>query len=143
MSNRTSHHIWEQGIIQLMNLDGWELEWTGEEFEHYDAKGKTPKGFDCVIEFKLRHAYYQTKILEKFKYDKLMAMNCMKFYYVFDSGGNYLYHLDTLKVPKPVNITCKTTEKFNRTDLMDKECYMLSESQASIFNKYEKIVYKI
>jgi len=136
MSNSTSHHKWEQGIIQLMNLDGWELEWTGGAMEHYDAKGKTPKGFDCVIEFKLRHAYYQTKILEKFKYDKLMAMPCMKFYYVFDSGGNYLYHLDTLKVPELIDVNCKTTEKFNRTELIDKKCYMLSESQASIIVKY-------
>jgi hypothetical protein len=119
-----------------MNLDGWQLEWTGEEFEHYDAKGKTPKGFDCVVEFKLRHAYYPTKILEKYKYDKLMAMNCMKFYYVFDSGGNYLYHLDTLLTPTPSLIKCKATEKFDNIGLIDKECFMLSESQASIVNKY-------
>ena len=76
------HHKWEQGIILLMNLDGWDLEWTGEAFEHYDAKGKTPKGFDCVIEFKLRNKYYQTKILEHYKYSKLMQEpNVMKFYY--------------------------------------------------------------
>ena len=67
MSNETSHHKWERGIIYLLNLDGWDLEWTGEEFEHFDARGKTPKGFDCVIEFKLRHAYYPTKVLEKYK----------------------------------------------------------------------------
>lgn len=136
MSNRTSHHIWEQGIIQLMNLDGWELEWTGGAMEHYDAKGKTPKGFDCVIEFKLRHAYYQTKILEKFKYDKLMELDCMKFYYVFDAGGNYLYYLDKLVMPTKTAISCKATEKFDRTELIEKECYMLSESQASIVVKY-------
>lgn len=136
MSNETSHHKWEQGIIQLMNLDGWELEWCGEAFEHYDAKGKTPKGFDCVIEFKLRHAYYPTKILEKFKYDKLMEENCIKFYYVFDSKGNYLYYLDTLVLPVPVDVNCKTTEKFGNTELVDKQCYMISESQASIINKY-------
>ena len=136
MSNETSHHIWEQGIIHLMNLDGWELEWTGEEFEHYDAKGKTPKGFNCVIEFKLRHAYYPTKILEKFKYDKLMQMPCLKFYYVFDAGGNYLYYLDTLKTPAITMVKCRTTEKFDNSDLMDKECFMLSESQASIVVKY-------
>jgi hypothetical protein len=136
MSNETSHHKWEQGIIHLMNLDGWQLEWTGEEFKHFDAKGKTPKGFDCVVEFKLRHAYYSTKVLEKYKYDKLMAENCMKFYYVFDSKGNYLYHLDNLVLPSPSLINCKTTEKFAKRELMDKEVYMISESQASIINKY-------
>ena len=139
MSNETSHHKWEQGIIHLMNLDGWNLEWTGGTMEHYDANGKTPKGFDCVIEFKLRHAYYQTKILEKFKYDKLMAEKCMKFYYVFDCKGNYLYHLDTLKLPDLNIVHCKTTEKFDRTDLINKSVYFLSESQASIINKYSQL----
>lgn len=137
MSNETSHHKWEQGIIHLLNLDGWELEWTGEEFSHYDAKGKTPKGFDCVMEFKLRHKYYPTKILEHYKYYKLMQEpNCMKFYYVFDCGGNYLYHLDTLKLDEPEVIRSKQTEKFEHTDLIDKKVYMLSESQAAIINKY-------
>ena len=139
MSNETSHHKWEQGIIHLMNLDGWELEWCGGGMEHYDAKGKTPKGFDCVIEFKLRHAYYQTKILEQFKYDALMSQKCMKFYYVFDCKGNYLYHLDTLKLPELDFVSCKTTEKFNRTDLINKNVYFLSESQASIINRYSDL----
>ena len=136
MSNETSHHKWEQGIIHLLNLDGWELEWTGEEFESFDAKGKTPKGFDCVMEFKLRHAYYPTKILEKFKYDKLMAENCMKFYYVFDSRGNYLYFLDTLVLPEPTIISSKQTEKYENRNIIEKQVYMIAESQASIINKY-------
>lgn len=139
MSNETSHHKWEQGIIHLMNLDGWQLEWCGGGMEHYDAKGKTPKGFDCVVEFKLRHQYYPTKILEKFKYDALMSQNCMKFYYVFDSRGNYLYHLDTLKLPETNIVNCKTTEKYNRTELIDKQVYFLSESQASIINRYNDL----
>ena len=131
-----SHHKWEQGIILLLNLDGWDLTWTGGEFEHYDAKGKTPKGFDCVMEFKLRHKYYPTKILEKYKYDKLMAENCMRFYYVFDCRGNYLYFLDNLVLPEPVLVNCKQTEKIDVSNLIDKSCYMISESQASIINKY-------
>lgn len=136
-NNETSHHKWEQGIIHLMNLEGWELEWCGGEFSYFDAKGKTPKGFDCVIEFKLRHAYYPTKILEDFKYKHLMEVpNCLKFYYVFDSKGNYLYYLDTLKLPELTAISCKTTEKFTNREPIDKQCYMLSESQASIVNKY-------
>lgn len=137
MSNQTSHHKWEQGIIHLLNLDGWDLTWCGDGFEHYDAKGKTPKGFDCVMEFKLRHKYYPTKILEQYKYDKLMEEpNCMKFYYVFDGGGNYLYHLDSLILPELVNINTTVTHKYDNQNLIDKKCYMLSESQAAILNKY-------
>ncbi len=136
MSNETSHHKWERGIIYLLNLDGWDLEWTGEEFEHFDARGKTPKGFDCVIEFKLRNAYYPTKVLEKYKYDKLMENDCLKFYYVFDSKGNYLYYLDSLELPEPNIINCKATTDFERDELINKTVYFLSESQASIINKY-------
>jgi hypothetical protein len=137
MSNETSHHKWEQGIIKLMNLDGWDLEWCGGEFSHYDAKGKTPKGYNCVIEFKLRHSYYPTKILEQFKYSHLMATpNCLKFYYVFDSKGNYLYFLDNLKLPEIEQIKSDVNTKFGSEYKMNKPVYMLSESQASIVNKY-------
>jgi hypothetical protein len=135
MINNT-HHKWEKGIIEILNLDGWSLTWTGENFESYDAIGKTPKGYDCVMEFKLRHKYYPTKILEKYKYDNLMKMECLKFYYVFDFRGNYLYFLDTLKLPEPVLINCQINYKFGNNHLIDKPCYMLSESQASIINKY-------
>jgi hypothetical protein len=134
MSNE--HHKWEKGIVLLLTLDGWDLEWTGAEFEHYDARGKTPKGFDCVIEFKLRNAYYPTKVLEKYKYDKLMQMDCLKFYYVFDSKGNYLYYLDSLEQPKPNIINCKATTDFERDELINKTVYFLSESQAALINKY-------
>lgn len=134
MSNE--HHKWERGIVLLLTLDGWDLEWTGGEFEHFDARGKTPKGFDCVIEFKLRNAYYPTKMIEKYKYDKLMQMDCLKFYYVFDSRGNYLYFLDTLKLPELETMDLQKTTYFKNTNTINKNVYMLSESQAVIVNKY-------
>ena len=64
---------WEQAVVALLNLDNWKLEWTGKDYEHYDAKGKTPKGFDCVIEMKFRDTYYETKMLEVYKHQKLMV----------------------------------------------------------------------
>lgn len=135
--NENLHHQWEKGIIKIMNLDGWQLEWTGESMEHYDAKGKTPKGINCLIEFKLRNAYYTDKILEKFKYDKLMQQNnCIKFYYVFDCKGNYLYYLDTLKLTDIKVIKASQTTDFENKNKVDKEVYLLSESQASVVNKY-------
>jgi hypothetical protein len=129
-------HVWEQGIIQLLNLDGWELEWTGGEFEHYDAKGKTPKGYNCIVEFKIRNEYYPTKLLEKFKYDHLMSQkDCLKFYYVFDSKGNYLYFLDQLKLPEETNLQAGSTTYFDNKNKVNKPVYMLTESQAVIINK--------
>jgi hypothetical protein len=129
-------HVWEQGIIQLLNLDGWELEWTGGEFDHYDAKGKTPKGYDCILEIKIRNEYYPTKLLEKFKYDHLMSQkDCLKFYYVFDSKGNYLYFLDQLKLPEETNLQAGSTTYFDNKSKVNKPVYMLTESQAVIINK--------
>ena len=138
IDNRTSHHKWEQGIINMLNLDGWDLTWTGENFEHFDAMGKTPKGMDCIIEFKLRHKYYNTKILEKYKYEKLMAYpDCLKFYFVADQNGWYMYWLDKLEIPEqPTYINCKSTEKYDNRELVNKDVYFLSESQAIIINKY-------
>lgn len=131
------HHKWEQGIIHLLNLDGWQLEWTGETFEHFDAKGLTPKGFNCIMEIKVRNEYYNEKIIEKYKYDKLMTQNnCMKFYYVFDEKGNYLYHLDNLKLEPSEQLECPATTSFENTDKISKQVYLLSESQASIINRY-------
>jgi len=129
-------HKWEQGIIQLLNLDGWELEWTGGEFEHYDAKGKTPKGYNCIVEFKIRNEYYPTKLLEKFKYDHLMShKDCLKFYYVFDKNGNYLYFLDQLKLPEETNLQAGSTTYFDNKNKINKSVYMLTERQAVIINK--------
>lgn len=130
------HHKWEQAAIQLLNLDGWQLEWTGEEYEHFDAKGLTPKGFNCLMEIKTRNKYYNEKIIEKYKYDKLMSQNnCMKFYYVFDEKGNYLYHLDNLKVELKI-LDCPATTSFENKEKRTKEVYLLTESQASIINRY-------
>ena len=33
---------YEKAVVFLLNLDDWELEWTGEGYEHFDAVGKTP-----------------------------------------------------------------------------------------------------
>lgn len=131
------HHKWEQASIQLLNLDGWQLEWTGEQYEHFDAKGLTPKGYNCLMEIKTRNKYYNTKVIEKYKYDKLMAQNnCMKFYYVFDEKGNYLFHLDNLKVELKILDCPATTTATGNKEKRTKEVYLLTESQASIINRY-------
>jgi len=60
----------------------------------------------------------------------------MRFYYVFDSRGNYLYFLDTLVLPEPTIISSKQTEKYENRNIIEKQVYMIAESQASIINKY-------
>ena len=86
---------WEQAVVLLLNIDGWDLKWTGEGFAHYDAAGKTPKGFDCVIEMKFRNKYYEDKMLEKYKYDALMSLDesIIKLYFINDPKGNFIVQI--------------------------------------------------
>ena len=128
------HKIWEQKILTAMNSIGWNLTLSENEYEHYDAYGKTPKGFDCVIELKRRHKYYADKVMEVYKYEKLMEMECLKFYYVFDTRGNYLFFLDKLILPCSLLIQSAETIIFDKKNIIDKRVYFLSESKAILKN---------
>ena len=70
MAKLDTIHQFEKAIVAILNLDGWNLKWSGAKYEHYDAKGYTAKGFPVVIEMKFRNDYYENKLLEKYKYDK-------------------------------------------------------------------------
>ena len=62
-------HKFEQTIVSLLNNEGWELEWCGGGFEHFDAIGTSPKGKEVIIEIKWRKKYYEKKMIEKYKFD--------------------------------------------------------------------------
>jgi hypothetical protein len=116
-----------------LNLDGWNLKHTGEGFEHYDAIGTTPKGKECIIEFKFRKKYYKEKLLEVYKYDKLIKTNKIALYFVNDPKGNYMYWLNNLKDLKSKDMYCPDTTLWTKKKVL-KPCYLLDESQASIIN---------
>lgn len=127
----------EQALIWALNtFDDWQLEWVGDKNLCYDAKGFTPKGKKCVIEFKFRNKWYQTKLLEKYKYDKLMALDddIVKIYYVSDLKGSYWFWLDKLKEMKVLKKSCPSTSYWN-SNKKNKEVYLLTEDQASIIHK--------
>lgn len=126
---------YEKAVVFLLNLDGWEIEWTGEGYEHFDAKGKTPKGFDCVIEMKFRNKYYPEKLLEKYKYDALMEMDdsIVKLYFVADPKGNYLFWLNDITLPEVDERYCPSTTLWNKKKEL-KEVYLLKESIAARIN---------
>tara|TARA_R100001460_G_scaffold105183_4_gene151516 strand:+ start:4696 stop:5112 length:417 start_codon:yes stop_codon:yes gene_type:complete len=125
----------EQAVVMLFNLDGWDLKWCGKGYEHYDAIGKTPKGFDCVIEMKFRKKYYEEKMLEKDKYDNLMKLDdkIIKLYFVNDPKGNFLYWLNKIKLPEPTKMYCPDTTMWTKKRL-HKDVYLLKENQASRIN---------
>jgi len=126
---------WEQAVVMLFNLDGWDLKWCGKGYSVYDAIGKTPKGYDCVIEMKFRTKYYEDKMLEKDKYDNLMKLddNIIKLYFVNDPKGNFLYWLNEIKLPETKKMYCPDTTMWTKKRLL-KDVYLLKENQASRIN---------
>jgi hypothetical protein len=129
-------HKLEQAVIWFLNFEGWELTHTGSEFEHYDAKGITPKGRKCVIEMKFRKTYYETKMLEVKKYEALMSLpeDIVKIYFVSDPKGTYMFWLDGIEKLKSVKKYCPRTTLWN-DQKKSKEVYLLDENLASYVNK--------
>lgn len=128
-------HQLEKAMVLLLNFEGWELEWTGGGSERWDAKGKTQKGYDCVIEMKFRNKHYPTKMLEKDKYDALMSLDkdVIKIYLVNDKKGNFLFYLNTLKMPAAVKKYCPDTTIWTKKRLL-KDVYLLEEKDALRIN---------
>ena len=135
MDIQTVHKL-EQAVIHLLLIDGWELTWTGEDMSHCDAIGITPKGHTCAMEMKFRKKYYETKMLEKYKYDRLMEMEQdVKLYFVNDPRGNYLFWLNEIEMPPSQDMWCPNTTMWDGQKKI-KPCYLLQEDKAAIINKY-------
>ena len=128
-------HRYEKAIISFLNFDGWDLQWCGGGFEHYDAVGSTPKGNECIMEMKFRNKYYPDKMLEKYKYDALMNMpyDMVKLYFINDPKGNYIFWLNKIEMPEPVDMYCPDTTLWTKKKML-KPCYLLPENYASIIN---------
>tara|TARA_R110000851_G_scaffold35838_4_gene94033 strand:- start:501 stop:932 length:432 start_codon:yes stop_codon:yes gene_type:complete len=130
---------WEKAVVILLNFDGWELEWTGEGSSRFDAEGFTPekngKRFRCVIEMKFRNKYYKEKMLEKDKYSALMNLDedIIKLYFVNDPKGNFMYWLNTLKMPSTVKKYCPDTTMWTKKRIL-KDVYLLKENEAVRIN---------
>ena len=119
--------LWLNGFLNFR------LNWVGEENTFYDLRGLTPKGNKCVIEIKVRQKYYKDKMLEKYKYDKLMSLpeDVVKLYYVSDPKGSYIYWLNEIKIPKVESIRCPSTTMWSQ-ERKNKEVYLLPERLASL-----------
>ena len=131
-------HNWEKAVVTLLNLDGWNLKHTGNGMESWDAIGTTPKGQECVIEMKFRNKYYDTKILEKFKHDKLIETGKVALYLVNDPKGNYMFWLNNLKDLQTKDMYCPDTTLWTKKKIL-KPCYLLEEKDAAIINLNEEL----
>lgn len=125
----------EKAIVGVLNIFGWELKWTGGKYEHYDCRGLTPKGYECVIEMKFRKDYYKKKLLEKYKYDQLMSMDedIVKLYFVNDPKANYMFWLNELELNEKTSMWCPETTLWNSRKIR-KDCYLIDENQAVMTN---------
>ena len=125
---------YEKTIALMMNgFLNFQLNWVGDENTFYDLRGLSPNGNKCVVEIKVRQKYYKEKMLEKYKYDKLMTLpdDVVKLYYVFDKKGSYLYWLNQMELPPVKSIRCPSTTMWSK-DRKDKEVYLLPERLASL-----------
>jgi hypothetical protein len=130
---------WEKAVVLLLNIDGWDLKHTGEGYTKWDAEGFTPEKngvrHRCVIEMKFRNKYYEEKMLEKDKYDALMELDedIIKLYFVNDTKGNFMYWLNTLKMPSTIKKYCPDTTMWTKKRLL-KDVYLLKENDAVRIN---------
>lgn len=125
---------YEKTVALMMNgFLNFQLNWVGDENTFYDLRGLSPNGNKCVVEIKVRQKYYKDKMLEKYKYDKLMTLpdDVVKLYYVFDKKGSYLYWLNQMELPPVKSIRCPSTTMWSK-DRKDKEVYLLPERLASL-----------
>lgn len=125
---------YEKTIALMMNgFLNFQLNWVGDENTFYDLRGLSPNGNKCVVEIKVRQKYYKDKMLEKYKYDKLMTLpdDVVKLYYVFDKKGSYLFWLNQMELPPVKSIRCPSTTMWSK-DRKDKEVYLLPERLASL-----------
>ena len=102
---RKDVYKWEQELIFLLNLSGWQINWSADPYCHYDSIGYDKQGSQCVMEFKFRRSYYKTKILEKKKYNWLKETGKAKLYYVaIDAKGCWIYDLDNIHKAKKITL---------------------------------------
>ena len=127
--NLNKVHQFEQSIVSLLNLQGWNLEWCGGGFEHFDCIGTTAKGKSVVMEIKWRKKYYEKKMIEKYKFDKLLQEDADALYFVSDPKGHYIFWLNDLAKRETVELYCPDTTLWTKKR-NNKECYLLDERDA-------------
>ena len=123
-------HLLEQQLVFLLNLDGWQLEWSGVDYSHYDAEGLDLNGKNCIIEFKFRREAYIDKMLEVYKFQALLDVDIAKKYYaVIEFKGCWVFDLDSIEYTSQT-INSPRQSIFEETNKIEKEVMMLEKSSA-------------
>lgn len=96
------------------------------EFSPYDCYSLEKK---CELELKYRHKHYDELLIEKIKYDKLMARavaHGTEAVYVSETpDGVFAFNLSKLAEPKWFTKKLPATSNFDRREWIDKEVAVL------------------
>jgi hypothetical protein len=110
----------EQILFNLIKSVIPDLEKT-DQFSYRD--GYSPK-YDLTIELKCRHKHYNTLLIEKIKWDKLIK--CNKVYYINSTPiGIFLFDLHKVKEPEFYSREMPHTTEFEDTQKIPKLVGML------------------
>ena len=86
--NLSKIHKFEQAVVSLLNNEGWQLEWCGGGFEHFDAIGVTPNNKEVIIEINLRKKYYKKKHREVLIEEQVVKSVAHKLKTTFEQARN-------------------------------------------------------
>ena len=82
-----------------------------------------------LMEIKWRKKYYEKKMIEKYKFDKLLQEDADALYFVSDPKGHYIFWLNDLAKQETVELYCPDTTLWTKKR-NNKECYLLDERDA-------------
>jgi len=99
-----------------------DLEWSEGQYNHYDCYSLT---FSIDVELKCRNKHYDDLIIEKYKYDKLIArankFGTIPVYISKTPEGIFAFNLLSLNEPKWEVRGMPKTSHFNDRQFVDKE----------------------
>jgi hypothetical protein len=118
----------------------FDLEKTSDEYDYSDA---TSESLNLRAELKCRGKDYDTLLIEKIKWDKLMGCDEEKVYYI-NSTPKRVVMFDVRKLPEPIWEVQKhnKTTKFENNEKIDKVVGFYDTITQPYFNLTEKL-YKI
>lgn len=103
-----------------------DLNWSKDDYSHHDCYSVS---YNCDIELKCRNTHYDDLVIEKYKYDKLLARaekySTIPVYICQTPNGIYGFNLSTIEEPNWFMKGMPKTSHFSERQFIDKEVGML------------------
>ena len=112
-----------------------DLDWSEGDYSHHDCYSLEYK---CDIELKCRNKHYDDLVIEKYKYDKLLARaeshNTIPVYICQTPKGIFAFNLASLEEPSWETKGMPKTSHFNQRQFVDKVVGFLHISNSKIYD---------